>query len=253
MSTLLLLACSIGSTDSDEWETVAAASMSAVWDVENLAWDLAVDDGQLLCTAQFGGSLWAWDPSSDSLEERGHDLGQPLGVLVHEGTTYLTGTDNSIAGWVGVHDGGRNVTVLAEAGDAGLPMRRPADIVFLDGQLLVADPVAEVVWTIDPEGDSATVYESGIAALSVGVFEGDLVIGTEEGVTRNGDVLDDQEAYALNGATGTLLASGLDGVREVGGGVVGEGPARPGSIEVLGDLVYVADQAEGSVFTLESP
>ncbi len=227
--------------------------MAVAWAVDNLAWDLAVDGDRLLSTAQFGGSLWSWSPEDDEVEEVGHDLGQLLGVLVHDGTVYLTGTDNSIAGWVGVFEGGRNVTVLAEAGDAGLPMRRPADITWLDGRLLVADPVAEVVWTVEPDGSSATVYEKDIAVLSVTVFDGELVTGTDSGVFVDGDELDATEAHALDGSTGTLLASGLMGVREVGGRVLGSGPGRPGSIEVLGGLLYVADQAEGSVWTMESP
>ena len=247
----LLLACTDGSTTGgDSGGSASAASMSTVWAPTNAAWDLAVDGERLLCTAQFGGSLLGWTPDGGE-EELGRDLGQPLGVLVHEGTVYLSGTDNSIAGWVGVFEGGRDVTVLAEAGDAGLPMRRPADLAWYEGALAVADPVAEVVWSVEADGSSATVLESGVAALSLAVHDGALVVGTEDAVQVGGELLEEREAFGLNSETGALLASGLDGVREVNGALLGEGPGRPGSLELYGDGIYVADQAEGHVWLLE--
>jgi len=245
----LLLACADGSADGSDWGS-SVESMRSVWDVDNNAWDLAAADGTLLSTVQFGGSVLGWDPSTGDVDEVGRDLGQPLGILVHDGTTYLSGTDNSIAGWVGIHEGGRDVTLLAEAGDGGLPMRRPADIAWLEGALIVADPVAEVVWTVQADGSSTTALQQGVEALSVEVLDGSVVVGTESGVFADGEELDSEEAYGLLDYDGRLLATGLAGVREVGGAVFAEGPGRPGSIEVLDGVIYVADQAEGDVWEL---
>ena len=229
------------------------------WEVEGLTWDLALLDGRVLSTTQFGGSLYAWDPSSDTEEEIGDDLGETLGVVVHQGEVLFTVTDSGMTGYLARLDDVRRYTELVSQGDAGLPMRRLEDLVVgEDGQLYAADPGAEAVWRIAPDGSTAKVVTRGVQPTAVAFHGGRLHWATTDGVyewdegTETAIQVLDHGGYGLLSDGGELLVGTDEGV-VIDGQLVaqGQGLGRAAAMVRLGDHIYVADQGQGSVWSFE--
>jgi outer membrane protein assembly factor BamB len=237
---------------------VDAPQAEFVWIPDGASWDLATHQGRVVSTTQHGGSIWAFDPGSGEEEEVGADLDEPQAIASDGETLYFTFTDSGQQGSVATLDSKRGYTVLATEGDAGLPMRRMEDMVLSPGgYLVIADPGVEAVWHVETDGSSATAIVQGVESTCVGYHEGQLYVGTEQGVfslNESSGVLQEIEpiaAYGLFSHAGMLLAGGTSGLREVGGEALVGGLGRAAATVELDGALYITDQATGEVFVAE--
>ncbi len=229
------------------------------WPVEGLSWDLAVLDGRIVSTTQFGGSIYAWDPDTEEEEELGDDLGETQAVVVDGETIFFTVTDSGMTGFVARLESIRQYTELVSEGDAGLPMRRLEDMTMgPDGLLYAADPGAEAVWRIHPDGSSAKVVTRNVTPTCVAFHEGQLHWGTADGIFQWDDGTEvaiqilDQGAYGMLSDQGELLLGTDEGVVVEGELIASaEELGRPAGMVRIEGSIYVADQGQGSVWSFE--
>ncbi len=237
---------------------VNSPTAELVWVPDGASWDLAAHQGRVLSTTQHGGSIWAWDPETLAEEEIGADLDEPQAIASDGQTIYFTGTDSGQLGFVATLDSKRTFTVLAEQGDAGLPMRRMEDMVIAPGgYLVIADPGVEAVWRVETDGSSAVAIVQGVEPTCVGYHEGQLYVGTEQAVfslnESTGELteVEDVPAYGLFSFEGRLLAGGTSGLREVGGEALVGGLGRAAATVEIDGALYITDQATGEVYVAE--
>jgi hypothetical protein len=126
----------------------------------------------------------------------------------------------------------------------------------VNGDLFIADPAAGDVWRLSPGASVVEAMNAPADPLTVAIWQGDLVIGADEGVwvlTNSAwESLDDRPAYGLAALGNRLFATNAgEGLFEVGGeDQMGPGPARPGSMVAWQNDLYIADEVGGSVWRL---
>ncbi len=220
------------------------------------AWKLAVFEEALWITTQHGGEIWTWVEGQERASEALTNLSFVEAVEPWNGGLWASMSDSGVEGSVGLLGAEGAVVVQATATASGALMRRPLGMVVQDGDLFMADPAAGVIWRLSPGATVVEEMSSPADPLTVESWQGDLVIGADEGVwvDRDGawESLDDRPAYGLAVLGDRLFATNAtEGLFEVGGAdLMGSGPARPGSIVAWENDLYLADSVGGSIWRL---
>jgi len=220
------------------------------------AWKLAEYQSGILATTQHGQEVWFWEEGLDDPEEWARDLGDVQGVEWADDLVWGTFTQSHVEGFLGQITPPNEVEVLASETSTGALMRGPGEMVALSDTLFIADYSAVRIWIFPYQGGEVGEIVAPAPPLCIETWEGSLVIGSDDGVyLMNGDDwthLDERPAYGLAAGEGRLFgANASSGVFEVGGSALStNGPARPGSLVVMGEWVYLADEVGGSVWRL---
>ena len=238
-------------------ETLEIASeIKQAFRVPERAWDLAVDsNGLIYATTQAGSLVYQWDPVTDNRDEIQNRFPDIVALNFSEDSTLFTTTDHGVTGTLSQRKD-NEITVLANQSEDGTLFRWPADITLApDESWVIADIEAHVAFQI------STAEERNVSVLPVGsnspeavaFFEGNLIVGGSDGVYQKpwpvgpATKIDSRAAYGLAIYDGHLLASNPDQ-----GLFVVEGPelrfeagdlgARPGSLLVVDETLYVSDR-----------
>ena len=220
------------------------------------AWKLAVFEEALWVTTQHGGELWTWVEGQERASETEINLPFVEAVKSWNGALWASMSDTGVEGSVGFFGTGGAVVVQATGAASGALMRRPLEMEVQDGDLFLADTAAGVVWRLSPGATVVEAMSTPADPLTLKSWQGDLVIGTDEGVwvDRDGawELLGERPAYGLAVLGDRLFATNaVEGVFEVGGtDQMGSGPARPGSMVAWQNDLYLADEVGGSVWRL---
>lgn len=225
--------------------------------VPNRPWDVSQHpDGRIFCSAQTGGSLYAWNPSTREREDVNGSFDGILAIDFQNSTLIYTTTRDTNTGALVQHDleSGTNHVVTTQSSDGTL-FRWPVDITSgPDDSWFVADYNAQTVFHVDSTGFTSTV-NSGSSRPTVVLFQDDILYtGGEDGVfaleldSNTPNRMDDRKVSGLSMVKNTLVATGNpNGLFVVEGSTIAfEGPARHGTMLYNGyDLIITDHTGEG--------
>ena len=245
------------SADEATTETLEiSADITQAFRVPERAWDLAADpNGLIYATTQAGSIVYQWDPATENREEIRNRFPDVVAITFSEDAALFTTTDHGVTGTLSQRKD-NDVTVIASQSEDGTLFRWPADIVPApDESWVIADIEAHVAFQISTTSEIRTsVLPVGSSSPeTVAFYNGNLIVGGSDGVYQKpwpvgpATRIDSRAAYGLAVYDGHLLAANPDQ-----GLFVVEGPqlrfqsgdlgARPGSLLVAGENLYVADR-----------
>ena len=223
-----------------------------LFSVPERPWDLAFHpDGRLFCSAQTGGKLYAWDPTSEQNAEI-PGFFEGLVAIDFDGDKLIyTSTADTNTGALIQYDLSTNTeSLLSTQSDDGVLMRWPIDIAAgPSDSWFVADYNAQTVFHVTATGTS-TVNTGSTQPTSVLFVEDTLYTGGDDGIfelywpSQENAQIDSRPAAALEIVNNTLIAAGNpNAVFVVNGDSLGfDGPARHGSIVYNGERLFLADR-----------
>lgn len=229
------------------------------FEISERPWDLAAHpDGRILCTAQAGGKIYAWDPATADRDELTDDLSEIQALALSGEDIFITTSDNGVTGALARWDG-QDVTVLSTQADDGTLLRWPVDLIDDgEGGWLMADAGAGMVFHADAAGGVTALATEGGAPVALLLEGGRLYVGQEEGIWATDwpgwslEQVDARAGLGLLAVEGDVwAANAADHLFAVGGALLGvEQPARPGSLALSDGVVYVADQVGQGIWAV---
>ncbi len=238
-----------------------------VFRIPERPWDLTqTNQGMILCSAQGGNKVYAWDPNNQERTELNPPIPDVQNIFSHQdGTLYFTQTDNGVTGSLSMLID-REITSIATQADDGTLMRWPMDFVLLPTSTannlgwIVADYGAGLLFVIDLNGNVQVSPSGSNKPQSLLFVDTTLFIGGEDGIFKmdwpNGtpEQIDARSGLTLEKVNDKVWSGNSNvGIFEVEGPIIGlQQAARPGSLLSTSDGIYFADHV-GEGIWLHTP
>ncbi len=228
------------------------------FEVPERPFDLAVaPDGRIFCTAQAGGKVYSWDPTTDN-RDVAYTLSDVAALAFQGDELFMTFSDNGVTGGLYQLDGSEPIE-RAVQDDSGVLMRSPHDLISdTRGGFLIADRGAGRVFHVASDG-AVTSFTAGSAApLALLLIDDTLTIGGDDGIWSmswpggSPSLIDSRAGLGLLSVDGVpWAANAAENLFVIGGGLLGaDDAARPGSLAMSDGVVYFADQVGQGIWAV---
>ena len=250
---LSILGCSdksLGTNDSsEESEQQEIKNIEKLFEIPERPFDLAQHpDGRIFISGDASGKLYTWD--DDELREEAGTYDDIQAIHFFENELYYTITDNGVTGALIRGMGNSQETLITQSSDNTL-LRWPVDLITTpEGDFLIADFNAGVVFSVSPSGETRIFTGGSSTPEALCWLDGYLYIGGEDGIWKKEwpdgipTQVDIRPAIALVAVKEQIYAvNPSDGLFPIEGkALLLSELARPGSLLLASDVLYIVDR-----------